>query len=296
MRPALRSLADRLLTPVRSRGRLIVWTPAYMGFGNVLYVLHWVSTARSRGYALWALETPALRPWLPVFPELTDLVVTPEQVRFSDARLMPFSPAGRERLPGGMYAAVKPLDPARPFADFLNRYLMPGLERHTPFTPRPDDRAHLWVNVRRGDYYSHPRHRQEYGFDVEAYVRVALAGTLAQDGPVEAITVVSDGIDWCQAHLSFLDDVAPVTFAPASDGPVRNFVDIAHARRLILTNSTFSYWAAMNGNVLHGDNHAEVWAPRFFDRTTNEGRSTLVDERWSIVEDIPGGWDSILSR
>lgn len=59
-----------------------------------------------------------------------------------------------------------------------------------------------------------------------------------------------------------------------------------------MTNSTFSYWCAYISNVLHRDNYAEVYAPWFHARTIDGGRAYQLDPRWSVITDIPGGWDS----
>lgn len=104
------------------------------------------------------------------------------------------------------------------------------------------------------------------------------------------ILVVSDDVTWCRRELAWLADLVVVRHLD-DPAPVRDFAAVAGARRMVITNSTFSYWAAHLSNLVHGDNHAEVWAPRFFDRTQNGGDSWLLDERWSIVEDLPGGWD-----
>lgn len=289
-RALVRRPVGAALDLIRRRGRLVVWTPEWMGFGNILYVLHWVHTARAHGIPMWARSTPALTPWLPVFPEVRDLVVQPDSVRLTDRRLMPHSQQGRAALPSGLYERVKPLDPQAPFASFIASYLLPGTERVVPILPDPDP-TRLVVNVRRGDYYSHPEHRAQYGFDVERYVYAALRGSMELDGPIQCIHTVSDDPDWCVNTLRLTDYADAITAAPPTDGPVENFFEVASAYRMVITNSTFSYWAAMVSNVRYGDNHARVVAPRFFDRTRNGGRSTLVDERWTIIESLPGGWD-----
>ena len=70
---------------------------------------------------------------------------------------------------------------------------------------------------------------------------------------------------------------------------LKHFLAVARAPRVVITNSTFSYRAAYVGNALHGADH-HVVLPRFFDRSQNNGRAWLHDERWDVVEDLPGGW------
>ena len=147
----------------------------------------------------------------------------------------------------------------------------------------------MTVNVRRGDYYSEPHWRELYGFDVAAYVRLAVEGSLRQ-APIDIVRVVSDGPDWCREHLAFLREYAEVEFQSPTDGPTENLIQLASADRLILANSTFSYWAAYISNVWHGDNHDRTWAPWFHRRDFLNGGAWQLDPRWSVVRDIPGGW------
>ncbi len=100
--------------------------------------------------------------------------------------------------------------------------------------------------------------------------------------------MVSDGLDWCREHLGWLDDrVEEVSYADGAT-PQRDLMEVASSARLVITNSTFSYWAAYISNATHGT-YAQTWAPRFFWRS---GRpTTSLDPRWTIVENLPGGWD-----
>jgi hypothetical protein len=269
----------------------VCWTPDFMGFGNVLYLLHWADTLQQNGINVRVLQTGAVRIWLPVFPELRPLLIERAAVGVRQVRLMPWSEAGRAALPPDLVAAEQSRDPGDEYASFLSAYLLPGARRALAAQPVADD-SRLVVNVRRGDYYSDPDNRRHYGFPIVPYLQTAVRGALASGGPAGEILVVSDDPAWCEANLSFLRDLAPtVTFADRSDGPVGDFFLMVAHRRLVMTNSTFSYWAARIGTQIHGDNHRQIWAPRFFDRSRDGGRSTLVDERWTIVEEIPGGWD-----
>ena len=169
--------------------------------------------------------------------------------------------------------------------EFLRQVVLPG----SSITDTGVSDA-LVVNVRRGDYYSDAVIWSQYGFDLLAYLQLAVAESVQRDGTPPSITVVSDDLDWCRREMSWLHDIAPTRF-PLSAGPAEDFATVSSARRMVITNSTFSYWAAHVSNVLDGSNHHLVWAPRFFDRSQNEGRSWLLDERWSIIEDLPRGWD-----
>ena len=265
----------------------MAWTPEFMGFGNVLLVALWAHEQTVSGRPTYTLATPATDGWFDPFPTLRPCFLQRHEVRLTDRRVMPWTAASK--------AAAPDEDPYRPIdmeavERFLRDVLLPGsvLAAVDSAADGPDT---LVLNVRRGDYYSDPDVRGQYGFDLETYLRLAVQRSCEADGDPRRIVVVSDGLDWCRARLGWLGDAAPVDFAsPVS--AVDDFVRVASATRIIVTNSTFSYWAAYVSNMLHGGTHAQVWAPRFFDRSRNGGRGWLLDERWSVVEDIPGGWDS----
>jgi hypothetical protein len=259
-----------------------------MGFGNLLLLAKWAREGAVDGERRWILGTPGLEPWLQLFPGLRDVVLRRDEIRLTDQRVMPWSAAARAKGAARTVASHEQLDLAG-VEDFISAVLLPGSVLSEPAF-LDSDPNHLVINVRRGDYYSVPEVRAQYGFDVTAYLRCAVERATERDGSPSRITVVSDDVEWCRTELGWLLDVAPVAWS-SGQGALNDFQVVAAARRLVITNSTFSYWAAHLGNVLRGDNHAQVWAPRFFDRSQNDGRSWLLDERWSVIEDLPGGWD-----
>ena len=270
---------DRTLGLLRSNGREVAWTPEWMGLGNVLYLTLWAFQGRTAGGRHVVLRSGVMDRWLPLFEGLAPYSVSRQEVRFTDQRVRPW-----ERVADG-----------RPWFSFdqLDAFLAAaGLDESVRrraeaegLAPRTDQ---LVVNVRRGDYYDNPTYRADFGFDVEAYLRHAVSASLERDGPVRRVRVVSDGIPWCRAHLSWLDErVEEVSYAEGGS-PERDLLEVASSPRLVITNSTFSYWAAYLSNAIHG-RHAETWTPRFFRRTG--APTTDLDPRWTIVESLPGGWD-----
>lgn len=83
----------------------------------------------------------------------------------------------------------------------------------------------------------------------------ALAGTL-QQGEIGQLVIVSDDISWCQALLSWLSRFGEMSYFTGSD-PLGHFATLIGARRLVLTNSTFSYWGA----YLSAAHHRLIWGP-----------------------------------
>jgi hypothetical protein len=272
--PALRSA---LLTPIRNGDRTVLWGQPDLGFANLLYLWMVAAARRGRGEDVVVRAQPVMETWLPVLPRLRELTVEASAVRFRDRRDLGFHQAfgadfTREDLEG-----------------FVRDYLLdsPLLGDVTP----TDDDGPLTVNVRRGDYYSVPRFRGLYSFDVAEYLRVAVPDSVAAHGPVGTLRVVSDDPEWCRLKLTFLAEYADRVEHLEAGRPHEDFRALASSRRLVLANSTFSYWGAHVSNVVHGDNHARVWAPWFHRRDIDGGRAWHLDPRWSVVRDIPGGWD-----
>lgn len=246
-----------------------------MGFGNVCYLALWAWRQRRAGVDAWVLATPTLDRWSGEFPRLGDLAIPRKAVKPTDARRTAMASYGRF---GEDFTREE-------VHDFVTQVLPLGVADPT------DDS--IVINVRRGDYYSVPEHRGALGFDVDQYLRVTVPAAIEAQGPVRRIHVVSDGPDWCRARLGWLADWCDqLTWADPADPPARNFRDVATARRIIMTNSTFSYWAGYVHDVVHPGAESSVWGPWFFMRGIEGGRAWQLDPRWSIVRDIPGGWDS----
>lgn len=273
-----REMARGLLSLARRGPRTVLWTENYhMGLGNLLYLWLWADARRAAGEDVAVLSRPTMDPWLPHFPAMLGLTIPHRAVRWNDRRVVD-SPQvfGTNFLRDQLTA-------------FIRRRVQTAPSFST-FSPDDVDPHRVVVNIRRGDYYSNPKFRGIYGFDIETYMRVAMA-KVANEGPVSGVHVVSDGIDWCRSRLAWLGEFAPLSFAD-NETPMQNFATVATARRLILTNSTFSYWGGYISNVLHEDNFAEIYAPWFHARTIAHGMAYQLDPRWTVIEDIPGGWDS----
>ncbi len=280
-----RRVAALALGPVRRRGREIAWTPDWMGFGNHLTLLFWAARAPVPGTRL-VRRTSAMDPWLRAFPTLRELTVAPGEVRFRDSRWGPLTLRLDEYDdPSGPFG--RGADP-RLLETFCRRLLdSPAFAEEVAERALPDNV--LVVNVRRGDYYA-PEHIEEWGFNIPGFLSVAIPQAMAQS-PIGRIHLVSDDLQWCRRHLPFLDHLGvDVTDDRADRSPLTDLARLAGARRLILANSSFSYWGAHLSTTRHGDNHTLIHAPGFFNRTVNGGAPVGHDRRWQVVAHVPGGW------
>ena len=273
MRPSLAPTRRKALGIVRRGPHEVVWTPAYMGFGNLLYLALWCDQDQvNRRF----LRTAKLEPWLDTFPALRPLSVAPGAVKFRDIRRSAVSHS---------YGRFGQDFTERHLSDFIRRRLL------DVFTPTLTES--IVVNIRRGDYYHDRSVRGYFAIDLNAYLREALPRMLDQR-PATEIRVVSDGIDWCRDRMTWIETElgVEVLYSAQTDGPLADLTAVATTRRLLLTNSTFSYWAGYIHDVLYPGSEQDVWAPRFFSRWQPDYSAWQLNPRWSVIDDIPGGWDS----
>lgn len=177
-------------------------------------------------------------------------------------------------------------------ARFVEGFVEPGgvldVDR-VPADLRVTDRD-VVVNVRRGDYVTNETNWHNYGFDVDDYLRVALAGSVEVGGSIRRLLVVSDGIDWCEANLSRLAEwCEELVFENSGRPPEIHLTLLGNAPLLVLANSTFSYWGGYLSTWRFG-RPEQVVAPWFHIRTDLGGDAWQLDPRWSVVKDIPTAW------
>lgn len=278
---SIASVKGLALSRIRRNNRPVLWTYEGSGFGNALYYWMRAHAEQLEGHPTKVLWTHKMQPWERVFPEIfRELTVRREEVSF-------FSP--REYSTGFQRFGVDFTE--RHLTSFLQNYIMrPGSE----FADQVDQSATsdvLWINVRRGDYYSVPLFRGEYSFDISEYLRVAL-DLASREADFRAIGIVSDDLEWCRVKLPWLRDIAPLILAPADATPMEQFALLAGSQQLILGNSTFSYWAAYISEYrskMAGE-ESRIVAPAFHSRLSPPVAEQL-NPSWQIVRDIPGGWD-----
>ncbi|MTJ67016.1 hypothetical protein GL309_37595 [Nocardia seriolae] len=254
------------------RGRRVAWTPEFMRLGNLLYVGLWAFSGRERRVLLHASRRQSVE----MFPMLRrSLFIDRSEVRMTDRRELPWRSESRNPDVG--------FDPGE-----LGPYIREMLLPESPVLRAPEwvRGGDLVVNVRRGDYFGTP-HQSEYGMNTVAYTLQAVEEAIAEAGTPTRLVIVSDDLFWCAQNLRpVLDDIAPVSLMDG--GVVEDLQALVHAPRLIVPNSTFSYWGGYIGDELRPGR--QVVAPIFFGRLMNDGRAHQLRPHWHVVRDIPGGW------
>lgn len=270
-------MKTRLLKMVRDPSHQVILTPARIGVGNFLYIWMQVMIRRDRGLTTSATKTAPMEKWLEQFPAVREFLVDEANLPFTATRLH------------GYYQGIGHDYSPDDLMSFCRRFLLDKspFERLTEGYAAGTDT--VVVNVRRGDYYSNPVHRGNYSFDIAEYVKVAVKSS-RELAPIGRFVVVSDDVAWCQLKLSWLQDEATVSWFDGAEGPAADLARLAAARRLILANSTFSYWGGYLAQARQPE--ADVIAPWFHARHMGGGRLFHAPPTWRLIENIPGGWDS----
>ena len=236
-------------------------------------------TLRRANPQTYVQVVPSQAPWVAEFPALAELCL-PGRMHVTDRRIA--------RLGAGFDSDFTRSD----LTDFTRARLLssPSFTDRLAAAREVVTPGTLTVNVRRGDYYG-TVHEAEFGIRIVPYVAAALALQAAR-APLGHVQVVSDDLPWCQANLAPTLDEAGVTSASFTRPGTNMFDDIAAlavSRRLVLANSTFSYWGGYLATVL-GTDPADVVAPYFHQRAFGQREPWFHDPAWSYVRDVPGGW------
>ncbi|GAB3065085.1 hypothetical protein GCM10027053_30270 [Intrasporangium mesophilum] len=285
-RPVGAAAKAAALSIVRRRDPLVLWPPHDVGIGNILYFWLQAHARQARGEAVVVRWTEVMAAWTQWFPWVFESLVT------RDGEFSLFNPRsyGQFFQELGLDYSVDDLE------RFIDEVLLPEGAPFRRLAARHRGQGDLTVNVRRGDYYSDPRFRGFYSFDVVEYLRLAV-GRANDQAPVRSILLVSDDLGWCRAKLGWLEEIAPVRTAPEASTVADQLAMIAASPRLVLANSSFSYWGAYLSNRLQvldgvGASHADVIAPWFHSRQSHGGAAYQLDPRWTVVRNLPGGWDA----
>jgi hypothetical protein len=155
-----------------------------------------------------------------------------------------------------------------PYRDELLTAILQYLDR-VPCDTDAFSRPVLCVHVRRGDYVSSPRNTIRLGLCSLKYYVAAIC-YLYQPG--DLVTLVSDDLDWCRTVLKPALPMDSVLVRSANH--LGDFRTIIQADKLVLSNSSFSWWGAFANST------DSVVAPDpWFDAEDSGGRH-LVLKHW----------------
>ena len=272
----IRTSLQRAAAVLTRRHRSVLMSYPGLRMGNVLYFALQAGIRRKAGEDFRILESGSGAGWLEAFPSLNPYMLPSSQLRFSDRRV-----------------GLPPLFFQEWGIDFTQADLESFIQSAILSAPAWREWREgcglrgegVTINVRRGDYYSNPDFRKVYGFDVERYVHRVIDHIRDERGQLGPVNVVSDDPQWCRQHLNWLSNQSSsLTFMGPESGVLSNFFSIAASRTLLITNSTFSYWASYVSNEIYGDNRSQVWVPSLHSRAVRDGRPWQHDPAWRAID------------
>lgn len=231
---------------------------------------------RPKGHQAYVQWTSNQEPWLAEFPALTPLTLR-GRLRITDKRLL--------RLGQGFGSDFS----RKELMSFCRRRLLTSASFERRLAGTTDLRAEdtVTINVRRGDYYG-SENEPEFGMRIVPYIEVALAAQ-RERGAIKRVQIVSDDLVWCHEHLAPAFKGIESSYERRGSGAFADLGALAASSRLILANSTFSYWGAYLATA-RGADPADIVAPAFHQRAFGAHRPWFHDPEWTIVETLPGGW------
>ncbi|WP_237237352.1 alpha-1,2-fucosyltransferase [Rothia nasimurium] len=252
----LKRLKGSLISLVRRGPESAIFIPKVSRGGNWLY--EWlaadniVAHTKKPAYILFA---PGMEKWLEEFPYLKNITRHEKDMRFRAIRVI------------GHHQEVEMHFSADDFRRFITTYLSSKNFQSRIMKARQHiDKDTLVINVRRGDYYSNPEIKRNFGINTANYIQAAVEKSL-KNKVFNKIFVVSDDLEWCSKNLSFLNDIASTRFERLGQSMFDDLAAISSSYHLILTNTTFGYWG---GYIATYMNNCQVFVPNVHQQDLSE--------------------------
>ncbi|WP_165570233.1 alpha-1,2-fucosyltransferase [Chryseobacterium sp. FH1] len=217
------------------------------------------------------LETKHFEEILKLFPQLSEFVVKEEDIRFYHEK----DKDNNFYQVFGTHFTLEQLN------GFIKKYLIDNVRNNLKQSQEP---SKLCINVRRGDFYE-KGNSSIYGYDQIGFIRhvfeVHLSSSYFQN-----IKIVSDNMMWCRQELQFLKKyTAELTFPDFQNPVTDSFLEVINSEELILSNSTFSFWAAYISNYMY-ENTQQTYCPIFGSRKIKNTDLYQTNPNWNIISDF----------
>jgi hypothetical protein len=128
------------------------------------------------------------------------------------------------------------------------------------------------LHIRRGDYMSLPNHHPFIGIE---YIKNALKLMSEKTGKHFELKIYSDDMDWVINEL--IDQIKEYEIYLCGHEPFYELMDMASADHHIISNSSFSWWAAW----LNQNPEKIIIAPeKWFGSAITHNTKNLIPEKW----------------
>ena len=246
----------------------IIITPKGARFGNLLYFFLRAYIYKLQGKSLKILETPHFEEVVKLFPKLSEFVIREHEVKFYH----------KKDAQNNFYQVFGTHFSLEELNNFIKTYLIENIQ---PINRQPSE---LCINVRRGDFFE-KGNSSIYGYDQVGFLKHVFEKHL-KPKHFENIKIISDDMSWCKTELSFLKNYTNELLFPELENPIEDgFLEVINSKALILSNSTFSFWAAYISNFIFDNTH-QTYCPIFGSRKIDNTDLYQTNPSWNIISDF----------
>lgn len=254
----------------------VIITPKGARWGNLLYFFLRAYIFEQQGKSLKILYTQHMDDLTAYFPHLKKYIITENQVKFYH----------KKDASNNFYQVFNQDFTEEDLNDFIKEYLVSSELVKPILSSLPEPTIHeLTINIRRGDFYE-KGNSSIYGYDQIGFIKHVFENYL-KDKKWSRINILSDNMQWCKENFSFLNEHTPcLNFPELSDNKIiTSFLWVSNSKNLILSNSTFSFWAAYVSNYLY-QSQESTYCPIFGSRKIENTALYQYNPKWVMIKDF----------
>lgn len=272
----MRSFLKKIFFNFFASGTEVIITPKGARWGNLLYFFLRAYIFEQQGQSLKILYTQHMDDLTTYFPQLKKYIITENQVKFyhkKDASNNFYQVFNKDFSEQDLNDFIKEYLVSSEFAkSFLSSFSEPTLNE-------------LTINIRRGDFYE-KGNSSIYGYDQTGFIKHIFKNYL-NDKKWFRINILSDNMQWCKDNFDFLNEHAShLNFPDLNDHKIiTSFLWVANSKNLILSNSTFSFWAAYISNYLY-KSQKSTYCPIFGSRRIENTDLYQYNPEWVMIRDF----------
>lgn len=240
--------------------------PSKIRWGNILYFFLYAYTNQLKIIP----RDGDLEYWTNIFPQFKDLIISEKDIKKMDV----------QKHYSGYLQFAKEDFQLKDLEYFVKDNFLKD-NNILQYLEKTDPEA-LYINIRRGDFYS-PQHIDLYGFNIPEFLKHFFEKVCVVFP--KKIIIISDDINWCKSHLQFLCNYNTTVYFAADLNAETSFLTLATAKNLLVSNSTFCYWAAYVSTYLYGE-ESKIYAPSFVSRHDKHKDHKQLLDTWTIIKDF----------
>lgn len=272
----MKSFFKKLFFNILPNSTEVIITPGGARWGNLLYFFLRAYIFEQKGKTLRLLYTEHMADLLLYFPGLKKYVIEEKEVKFyhkKDSSNQFYQVFGEDFVENQLNEFIREHLLSSQFVKaFLNQL------------PEPDA-DELTINIRRGDFYE-KGNSSIYGYDQIEFIK-HIFDNYFKNKNWKQINILSDDMNWCQDNFKFLEERTHRLHYPdlKEDKAISSFLWVAKSKNLVLSNSTFSFWAAYISNDLY-QSQDNTFCPIFGSRRIENTDLYQYNPKWVMVRDF----------